>query len=449
MSVTAASLRQSGSYQLRNNSVSAVLRPKNVRELLACLSDTAPYSAPFRPVGAGSSSTDCNTASSGTLIDLTALDEVVHIDAYNDSVVVQAGIRIGVLANRLARQGLELAGSYELMDRTIGGAIASGCIGAGIANDGAFLASHVVAMSVVTPSGQVAKISDRNKQMLNAYRLSYGMLGIIYEVTLKVRPIATFEATHKRCTIKQFSAATESLARSRIGIKFYLMPFRDRVYLDLRRYNAESTTRKLPWKFKEWGESTVLPHVFKSIGRIVPVAGARYRIIDEISKATQQIVNNRLVRSGSSIASSSLRKSNPYQYTTWLFPAADFAIVAQTYTEFCREIHKKTGFRCDMPTVGFGLAADQSAWLSPSFDEPMFALRAVSTQKEGWENFVLDFAEFAEHWGGSPFYNQTRGLTPDHSNAVFGERLQMFRRVRRQLDPDNRFMNPFLSQYFL
>jgi hypothetical protein len=102
-----------------------------------------------------------------------------------------------------------------------------------------------------------------------------------------------------------------------------------------------------------------------------------------------------------------------------------------------------------MPTVGFRLCRDQSALLSPSFDEPMFVLRAVSTQTRGWEDFAIDFGEFAQHWGGVPFFNQTRGLTPAYANQVFGTRLDFFRRMRRRIDPENRMMNPFLLQYFL
>jgi hypothetical protein len=102
-----------------------------------------------------------------------------------------------------------------------------------------------------------------------------------------------------------------------------------------------------------------------------------------------------------------------------------------------------------MPAVGFRLCRDQSALLSPSFDEPMFALRAMSTQTRGWEDFVIDLAEFAQHWGGLPFFNQTRSVPGEYAGEVFGSRLDFFRRIRRRIDPENRFMNPFLSQYFL
>ena len=354
----------------------------------------------------------------------------------------------------MAEHGLELAGSHDLMSRTVGGAVAGGCIGPSISSDGAFFASQVLSMKVITPSGRLLELTRDKQNLLNAFRLSYGMLGVIFEVTLKVRPISPFAVAHRRCSIAQFAAATEKLSRTDIGIKFYMLPFRDRVYLDLRRYSPEATSpHRIPWKLKDWGESTVLPQVFKSLNRIVPVSGVRYRIIDEISKMTQGIVNNRLVTCGSNSTAlangdNSGTHGETLQYSTWMFPATDFSIVVQAYQDFCSRTRKETGFRCDMPTVGFRLCRDRSALLSPSFDEPMFVLRTVSTQAKGWEDFAIDFGEFAQHWGGMPFFNQTRALAPDYANQIFGSRLDFFRRMRRRIDPDDRMMNPFLLQYF-
>lgn len=453
MSVTAENLRRSGRFQLRRSVEATVACPASLPELRKCLGPESPYAKPFRPRGAGSSSTDCTTAALGTIIDMSHFDQIVNIDAYNDTVTVQGGVRIGQLSRALTEHGLELTGSHDLLNRTVGGAIAGGCIGPGIANDGAFFASQVLSVKLVTADGKLMQVNHDQKNLMNAVRLSYGMLGVIYEAVLRVRPITSFAVTHRRCSVHQFSKAVESLSRTDIGIKFYLMPFRDCVYLDLRRYSAEAAAaRSIPWKIKDWSESTVLPSVFKSLSKVVPVPGIRYRIIDEISKVTQGIVNNRLVSSGSnSTANGGNLAARPsgLNYSTWIFPATDFAIVVQAYIDFCLKLNRENNFRCDMPTVGYRLSRDTSALLSPSFDEPMFALSAVSTQSKGWEDFAIDFAEFAQHWGGGALFNQTRGLTPDHASTVFGSRITFFRKIRRQLDPDNRLMNPFLSQYFL
>ena len=455
MSAKASTLRSSGIFSSRKPTESTVVRPTTFRDIQAYLDPASNYLAPFRPMGTGSSSTDCSAATAGTVIDMTRMDQIMNIDAYADTVTVQAGVRLHRLVDALADNGLELAGNYDLMNRTVGGAVAGGCIGPSMTADGAFFARQVIGMKVITPAGELLEINQKKKNILNAFRLSYGMLGIICVVTLRVRPIKGFAANHRRCTIDQLAASANKLAMTNIGLKFYLLPFRNRVYLDLRTYSPRiRSTHSIPWKIKDWGESTVLPNVLKSLGRIVPLGSFRYRLIDGISEATQGLVNNQLVSSGDNAAAQSLRvtgarNTSPLQYSTWCFPATDFSFVAKAYESFCLDTYSNTRFRCDMPTVGFLLARDRSALLSPTFDEPMFALRAVSTPCRGWEDFVIDFAEFAQNWGGSPFFNQTRSMDPDYARHAFGSRIDFFRKIRRQLDPANRLMNSFLSQYFL
>jgi len=121
----------------------------------------------------------------------------------------------------------------------------------------------------------------------------------------------------------------------------------------------------------------------------------------------------------------------------------------QAYREFCLRTRQTSKYRCDLPAVGFRVGRDRSALLSPSFDEPMIALRAISTQWNGWEDFALDFGDFARHWGGIPTFNQTRDIPADYPRQVFGSRASFFQKIRRQLDPEDRMMNAFLSQYFL
>lgn len=453
MQGSAMRLRRTGSYRSPVAPGPAYIKPTRSAEIKRALGPESHHKAPFRPVGANSSATDCTSSSIGTVVDLSALDRILNVDIDRCTVTVEPGVRIGDLAQELSEYDFELAGGHDLMSRTVGGAVAGGCIGPTFGDDGALFASQVQSIKIVTPSGQPIRIRTDQKNLMHAFRLSFGMLGVMYEITLKVRPIRAFSVAHRSCSFDQFGDVAEKLAAVDVGLKFFLMPFRDRVYLDIRRHSAEATaTHRIPWKVKDWGESTVLPNVVKSLNRIMPVSGVRYRLIDEFSKMTQGIVNNRLVNSGSNstaLASSTKDDARQLNYSTWFFPAADFAIVVQAYREFCLRIQESGGFRCDMPTVGFRIGRDKSALLSPSFDEPMIALRAISTQSKGWSDFAIDFGDFARHWGGCPLFNQTREVPADYPAQVFGGRYDFFRKIRRKFDPENRMMNPFLSQYFL
>lgn len=455
MSVTAIPMKRTGRYKLPVMPENTILKAHGVGDIKAALAPDSRVATPFRVMGRNSSATDCTSSSAGTVIDVSAMNAILNVDTYAHTVTVQPGVRIGDLVNELAEHGLELGAGHDVMSRTVGGAVAGACPGPSFGDDGAFFASQVAGLRVITPAGKQIEVREDQENLLHAFRLSYGMLGIFTEIRLNVRPIRTFAVNHRRCSFEQFGAVAEKLANLDVGLKFFLMPYRDRVYLDIRRPSADATANhRIPWKVKDWGESTVLPNVVKSISRMVPMQGVRYRLIDEVSRITQGMVNNRLVTSGSnSTALGSGPTGNAatknLHYSTWLFPAADFAIVVQAFRELCFKVQEESGFRCDLPAVGFRVGQDPSALLSPSFDEPMIALRAVTTQAKGWDDFAIDFGDFAQHWGGLPLFNQTREVAAEYPSKVFGSRLDFFRKIRRHFDPENRMMNPFLSQYFL
>ena len=440
--------RDTGRFKVRKTPIKTYA-PATLADLMRCFDPASKAATPIRLRGSGSASTDCNTVSSGTIIDMTALDRIGNVDIVNHTVTAQAGVRIGALVAELAEHGLELVGCHERLERTLGGAVASPCLGAGIGGRAAFLSNQVVSLKAVTPAGKLMKVTRQQQHLLNAFRLSYGMLGAIFEVTLRVRPIVTFSAKHRRMSIDTFADVVNRLAGHEIGLKFYLMPHLDRVYLDLRRYedvpgNAYST----PWKIKDWGESTVLPNVFKSLSRVVPIPSVRYRLMDSIGAKTHDLVNTRLVSNGNNANGSTRRKSRTLFQSTWCFPASDFSVVIKAFHRFCLETLERTGYRTDLPAVGYRVGKDASAVLSPSFDEPMVALRVCSTQESGWDDFVIDLAQFAENWGGTPMFNQSRSLRAEHVAQLYGKRLELFRNIRRQVDPQGRLLNPFLAQFF-
>ena len=443
--------RDTGRF-VRRTSPTKTIRPANFKDLMHCLDPASKVPTPIRVRGAGTASTDCNTNTSGAIIDTTGLDRIIGIDAYNHTVTVEAGVRLGELVDALAEQGLELIGNHDQMERTVGGAIASPCIGAGIGEHAAYLSSQVISLKAVTANGRLMKVSAEQKHLLNAFRLSYGVLGVICEATLQVRPITTFSASHRSVSVDTFADVASRLASRDIGLKFYVLPHVDRVYLDLRRYESTpGNSYGTPWKLKDWGESTVLPHVFKSLNRVLPIPSVKYRLMDSITAATHGIVNTRLVRNGNNVLATGARKRRtPHNLlqSTWCFPASDFSVVIKAYREFCRDTLANSGYRTDLPAVGYRVGRDISAILSPSFDEALIALQTTSTQQKGWEDFVIDLAQFAENWGGTPLFSQSRALRAEYGKQMFPNRLDFFRKIRRQLDPHNRLLNPFMGQFF-
>jgi hypothetical protein len=428
-----------------------VVRPTTPSEIAQVLTDPKRYPGPVRPIGSGSSMTRCITANSGTVMDLSDMNRVLKMDS--DTVTVQPGITLPDLAEILSEQGMELIGGFDLANRSVGGAVCAAGLEATMAGDVGQFAAHAVQLKIVSPSGRKFVVNEQTKNLMPLLRLSYGLLGIAYEITLRIRPVQGFAVQTARAGFKELAKLGPRLAAAGSGVKLYLLPFRDHVYIELRRPAAHSDPgKKFAWRFKDWAVYSALPGAARSIAMAVPIRQLRYPLIDSLSEAAQSLMNNVLVRSGSNATEQSgrfqsLGSRNRFTYCTWAFPAADFGTTALSYKLFCKEHYARTGFRCDMPTIGFRLNQDRSALLSPSFDEPMITLSPLSTQIDGWDDFVFDFAEFAAEHRGVPFFNQTKNATAELVQARYGKRLAFFNKVRTELDPYDRLLNQFFATY--
>src|SRR5882672_6983606 len=260
-------------------------------EILQVLRDWKHYPSPVRPMGSGSSMTRCITANGGTQLDLSGMNRVLKIDA--DTVTVQPGISLTDLAAVLADEGLELIGGFDLAGRTVGGAVCAAGLEASMAGDVGQFAAHAVQLKVLSPNGRRFVVSDRTKSLLALMRLSYGLLGVIYEITLRVRPIHGFSVQTAKVSFKDFGKLGSKLLSASAGVKLYLLPFRDRIYFELRKPAAEGDPgKKFAWRLKDWAVYSALPEAARSLGIALPIRQLRYPLIDSLSEVAQRLINN-------------------------------------------------------------------------------------------------------------------------------------------------------------
>jgi FAD/FMN-containing dehydrogenase len=433
-----------------NSGPSQITEPTSPSEIAAILRNPKHFPSPIRPMGFGSSTTRCLAAPGGTLVDMSTMNRVLRID--RNTVTVQPGIAVRELAEILSAEGLELYGGFDLANRSVGGAVCAAGLEAAMGGSASQFASHVTSIKAVSPEGNrfVAKETDRS--LLGLLRLSYGLLGIVYEITLKVRPIQTFTVQSARVGFNDFSKLVPRLAFASSGIKLYFLPFKDRVFLELRRpCDDEGPGRKLAWQFRDWACYSALPAALRSLAKVVPIRKVRYPLSDRLSEATQSLVGKSL-KSGSNALEQTGRFRPPgskqsFSYCTWAFPAEQFGEIASAYQALCLQHYERSDFRCDMPAIGFRLNQDKSALLGPAFQGPMFTISSLSTEQDGWPDFVIDLADFASEHGGVPFFNQTQGATNEIASSRYGNRLEFFRKTRRKLDPENRLLNQYFASF--
>jgi glycolate oxidase FAD binding subunit len=132
----------------------------------------------------------------GLAIDVRGLDQVIDFPARDMTITVQAGIDVARLQRLLAAENLRLPIDVPSADRaTLGGIIATNTSGPRRYGYGT-LRDYVIGISAINDDGNEFKAGGRVVKNVAGYDLckllvgSLGTLGVITQVTLKLRPLA-------------------------------------------------------------------------------------------------------------------------------------------------------------------------------------------------------------------------------------------------------------------
>lgn len=180
----------------------AVVLPASVGEIQDVLSFAASFNLSVIPAGSGSKLGNGNLPDKVDIVlATTRINEVVEYEPADLTVTVEAGIRLAELQERLAANGQFLAMAPPYAARcTLGGIVATNASGSLRLRYGT-ARNQVLGLRVVQASGTVVKSGGKVVKNVAGYDVnklyigSFGTLGILTEVTLKLSPIPARQAT--------------------------------------------------------------------------------------------------------------------------------------------------------------------------------------------------------------------------------------------------------------
>ena len=395
-----------------------VLHAKRFEEIPKILADGKNYPTPVRMVGADYSQTRCVGGDGGTTVDTSALDKILEFS--ETTVRAQAGVRVGALVRALAERGQELPLTPEMGNISLGALAVTTCPQASYAAGVAQLSSLVTELKLITPQGKAMSVLERDRDLMRVLRSSFGLLGVVHEVVLRVQP---------------------------------LMPvkFEDRIIVERRTLDeTASVTRSGIWQIRNSVMRNVLPAFGSTVGSVLAAPGLRSAMVSGMHRALRAT----LERSARGVVMHShewMRElpqeawKSRYTYSLWAFPQSDFPRVLANYFAFCKAHYKEHRYRCNVVNGASRLHQDRGSLFSASYSGPMFTLEPSSTGEKGWDDFLIDFNDFASALGGVPTFNQTRALQPEHVMKAFGDRAKLFRALRQRTDPLNRLRNSYFA----
>jgi glycolate oxidase len=180
----------------------AVVRPRTAEQVQAVVQVCLEHRVPVVPRGAGTGlSGGANATAGSVVVSLEAMDAVLAIDPLERYAVVQPGVINDHLRAVVAKEGLWYPPDPASSPwSTIGGNVATNaggvcCVKYGVTGD------YVLGLQVVTGTGALVRVGRRTAKGVAGYDLtallvgSEGTLGIVTEITVRLRPARPPEQT--------------------------------------------------------------------------------------------------------------------------------------------------------------------------------------------------------------------------------------------------------------
>lgn len=428
-----------------------VVQASSVDDIVAVLKNPGQYPSPVRAVGSNHSTSACGVADGGTLIQMSKMNAIVKIAS--DTVTAQAGAIYIDVAQELEKRGLQFFVNTEIGNLSVGSAACCGTKDASMPGEFGQVNSYVTSIKMVLPSGDLLEVTDAQPDLMQMARSSYGTFGIVYEATIRVRPIQPMAVHHETFALQDFTAQLPALMARGESMMYYIFPFDNLITVEFRRYNPSATgePNRIAWPLRNYMWASAGPLFCAQVEAGVSNKEIRYGIIDNFCALWRFKLEN-LVSSDNTIATDQIIRYPPvggdsrYTFSLSAFPEANYAAVLTDYFAFCKDYYKQQGYRTNMLNVGYWIAQDRSSLLSYSYDSGVMTIDPVSTANPGWPAFLTAYNQFCSTHGGVPLFNQTDEITPAQVRQALGDRLKTFAAARQNYDPKGRLLNAFFRE---
>ncbi|MGP0093095.1 MAG: FAD-dependent oxidoreductase [Xanthobacteraceae bacterium] len=424
--------------------------PKTVEEIQDILRNADRFPGPVRAMGSYHSLTPC-ASTEGTVVNLSHMNRILGIDLATMTFTAQSGLQIFDAATALRRLNLQLITNVEIGNMTLG---AAACCQSKDGLDGGEVNAHVIKIKWVTPSGDLAEASETGEpQLLRLVRSSYGLCGVVYEVTFRVKPV---EAIHFTYIPRRVEALTQgevdAIIDSAEGLVCWTVG--KTANFQVRSHAASAGTvgtlaaaiRRRLWNHTE-------AHAGQLIDRYAPKSlhdvlqntwflGSR-----TVFSALHLIGGFTLDNPDKIVDYRSTPPSCKYAFTFWAFPRQQWLATLKEYLAFADQHFEKYGFRCNMALGSYFIRQHTSSLLSYANDGDIFSIDPIHayTDKPAWDRFLQEFNAFSYDRNGIPLLNQSPFVEKKHVEKAFGERWREFSHWVKTQDPSGRMLNPFFA----
>ena len=420
-----------------------------------------------RVAGAGHSPSDIALCTQH-LVDLTHLNRILRIDSATRTCTVEAGVTLTDLLKALTAHGLTLPTTGSIGDQTIGGILGTGTHGTG--TQCPIMSGSVIALTLLTADGRLLPCSpSSNADVFSAALVNLGCLGIVTEMTLQV--VDAFQLTVEE-EVRDFAHVIthlESIIDSTQYPRLHWCPHADKVVIH-RMHEPDGTTAEE--RSVEAMRSSFLAFLFgSSVASVRPA-------VDRALRALNYFVMHGVYQVLLFLALyiHSLTPILNHLFHTWQHPWSTKATTAPAHEQFMFDcgisqhvtewaiprshtvealmsLHRLINqhhLQCDFP-VEVRFVQGDDILLSPAHGRATCYINIISYRPYGRDHpmqhtFFHLFEEMMTGLGGRPHWAKPFNVRREGLRKMYGERLERFEQIRRDLDPEGMFVNPWLER---
>ncbi len=411
-----------------------VVTPASAAELTDLVRRAARDNQRLRVAGGGHSFTPL-VANDDVIVSLDALQGVIDIDATHRTVRLHAGTRLFAVGAPLAAAGFAMENLGDINVQSIAGATSTGTHGTGAALGN--IATQICALTFLTAQGELIKASPTlNPELFAGGRIALGTLGVLTEITLSVVPSFRLKLERSVMNLEDCLAEAKTLAARNRSFEFYWLPHTDTVMTKAWNITDEPADAS-GWRrylTEEILENTVFGLLCRSAKAAPKLSPAISRLCASLASAGTTVDP-----SYSSLATVRRVRFNEME---WCVPADRGA-------DALREIQ---GFiaRREFPLMfplEYRWVRGDDLWLSPNYARDSVHISVHQYCGMPFERYFDGVQAICLNHGGRPHWGKCHSLTATTLASLY-PRWDDFLALRERMDPDRRFLNPYLSQLF-
>lgn len=410
-------------------------RPTNDSDVVAIVRSARSAGRTVKAVGTGHSFTP-TALTTGHLVTMDRLRNLVAVDREAGTVTVGAGIGIGDLNETLHGLGLAMPNLGDIAYQTISGAIATSTHGTGAKLTG--LAGQVRSLRLVTGTGEIVDLSPADGALFDAARVNIGALGIVTQYTLGVVPAFRLRAVEGAQKLDDLLDDLDEHVESNEHFEFFWLPHTKWALTKRNNRTDEPVPPStVSSRWKHWYSKSLIENY--GFGVLCELGRRRPALIPRLATA--------LPSSGqSSYVNDSFRIFTSKRVVRFL--EMEYSIPREHCGEALsavRNMIDRRGHLVSFP-VEVRFTAGDDIPLSTAHGRPSAYIAVHMYKGTPWpdaERYFRDVEEIMVEFGGRPHWGKMHFRTAADLAPMY-PRWAEFLAARDRFDPDRVFANDYL-----